>query len=150
MKTVANYHVLGFGQVDVVEQNDASDRFWDLFGSTGECLNEGSPFRRKPTRRAGKEFLLRQLKGDLGRLEKECERHRVGEEELDEAIHQAAQMNNARLNQTAESSHHERLISTAEAEAARINNGGRVRQLAYLFEVYGETGAIELLQLAGA
>jgi len=150
MKTVAGYPVLGFGQVDVVEHNDAGDRFWDLFGSTGECLNEGSPFRRKPTHRAVKAFLTCQLKGVVSRLERECERNRIGQQELDEAVHEAAQMNNARLNQTAESSQQKLLISTAEAEAARINNGGRVRQLAYLFEVYGETGAIELLQLAGA
>lgn len=150
MKTVASYHVLGFGQVGVVEQNDAVDRFWDLFGSTGECLNEGSPFRRKPTRRAVKEFLSRQLKEVVGRLEKERERNRIGQGKLDEAVHEAAQMANARLNQTAEDREQERLISSAEAEAARINNGGRVRQLAYLFEVYGETGAIEVLQHAGA
>lgn len=82
MKTVASYHVLGFGQVGVVEQNDAVDRFWDLFGSTGECLNEGSPFRRKPTRRAVKEFLSRQLKEVVGRLEKERERNRIGQGKL--------------------------------------------------------------------
>lgn len=150
MKTVANHHVLGFGQVDVVEQNDAGDRFWDLFGSTGECFNEGSPFRRKPTRRAVKEFLSCQLNEVLSRLERECERNRIGQEELDEAVHEAAQINNGKLNQTAEGRQQERLISAAEAEAARINNGGRIRQLTYLFEVYGETGAIEVLQKTGA
>ena len=150
MNTVASYHMLGFGQVEVIEQEDAGDRFWDLFGSTGECLNEGSPFRRKPTRHAVEEFLSRQLKEVLSRLEKECERNQIGQEELDEAVHEAAQMNNARLTQTAESREQERLISAAETEAARINNGGRVHQLAYLFEVYGETGAIEVLQKSGA
>lgn len=150
MKTVAGYRVLGFGQVEVVEQNDAGDRFWDLFGATGECLNEGSPFRKKPTRGAVEEFLSRQLKEVLSRLEKECERNRIGEEELDEAVHEAVQVNNARLNQTVEGQQQERLISAAETGAARINNGGRVHQLAYLFEVYGETGAIEVLKQAEA
>jgi hypothetical protein len=150
MKTVATYHVLGFGQVDIVEQNDAGDRFWDLFGSSGECLNEGSPFRRKPTRRAVEQFLSRQLKEVLRRLEKECEQNRIGQEGLDEAVHEAAQGNNTKLNQTAGSRQQERLISAAEAEAARVNNGGRVRQLAYLFEVYGEAETIEVLRKAGA
>lgn len=150
MKTVATYHVSGFGQVDVVEQNDAGDRFWDLFGPTGECLNEGSPFRPKPTRPAVEEFLSRQLKEILSRLEKECERNRIAHEELDEAVHEAAQRNNARLNQTVDGRQQERLISTAETEAARINNGGRSHQLSYLFEVYGEAGAIEMLRKAGA
>ncbi len=150
MKTVAHYHVPGFGSVEVVEQNDAGDRFWDVFGSSGECLNEGSPFRRKPTRRAVEQFLACQLKEVLGRLETECERNRIGQEELDEAVHEAAQRNNTRVNHTAGSRRQERLISAAEAEAARVNNGGRVRQLAYLFEVYGESGTIEGLRGAGA
>lgn len=150
MKTVAHYRVRGFGQVDVIEQNDAGDRFWDLFGSSGECLNEGSPFWEKPTRREVEEFLSRQLKEILSRLVTECERNRVGQEELDEAVHEAAQRNNARLNQTVEGRQQERLISAAEAEAARVNNGGRIHQLAYLFEVYGESVAIEVLRKAGA
>lgn len=150
MKTAATYHVPGFGDVDVVEQNDAGERFWDLFGSAGECLNEGHPFWTKPTRRAVEQFLSRQLKEVLGRLEKECERNRIGQEELDEAVHEAAQRNNARLNQTVDGRQQERLISTAEIEAARINNGGRAHQLSYLFEVYGEAGAIEVLRKAGA
>ncbi len=150
MKTVATYHVLGFGRVDVVEQNDAGDRFWDLFGSSGECLNEGSLFRTRPKRRAVEQFLTRQLKEVLSRLETECERNRVGQEEMDEAVHEAAQKNDAKLNQTAGSRQQERLISAAEAEAARVNNGGRIHQLAYLFEVYGESGTIEVLRKAGA
>lgn len=150
MKTAATYHVPGFGDVDVVEQSDAGERFWDLFGSADECLNEGHPFWGKPTRRAVEQFLSHQLKEVLGRLEKECERNRIGQEELDEAVHEAAQRNNARLNQTVDGRQQERLISTAETEAARINNGGRAHQLSYLFEVYGEAGAIEVLRKAGA
>lgn len=146
MKTVATHHVLGFGRVDVVEQGDAGDRFWDLFGPTGECLNEGRPFRAKPTRRTVEGFLAHQLKEILSRLEKECERYRIGQEELDEAVHEAAQMNNLRLNQMAGSRRQERLISTAEAKAARINNGGCVHQLAYLFEAHGEAGVLDVLK----
>ncbi len=148
MKTIAAYHVLGFDQVDLVEQNDAGGRFWDLFGSSGECLNEGSPFWEKPTRREVEEFLSRQLKEILGRLERECERNQLGQEELDGAVHEAAQRNNANLNQTAGSRQQEQLISAAEEQAARINNEGRVRQLAYLLEVYGEAGAVEVLRKA--
>lgn len=150
MKTVATYHVVGFGQVNVVEQSDAGDRFWDLFGSSGECFNEGSPFRTRPTRCAVEQFLTHQLKEVLGRLETECERNRIGQGGLDEAVHEAAQKNNARLNQTAGSRQQDRLISAAEAEASRMNNGGRISQLAYLFEVYGEAGAIEVLRMARA
>jgi hypothetical protein len=150
MIPVVSYSIPGFGQVDVIEQNHAGDRFWDLFGSSGECLNEGSPFHKKPTRHAVEEFLSVQLKEVLHRLETACERNKIGQEELDEAVHEAAQMNNTRLSQTAEGRKQERLISAAEAEAARINNGGCIHQLAYLFEVYGETGAIEVLRKAGA
>jgi hypothetical protein len=147
MITVASYRVLGFGDVNVVEQNGAGDRFWDLFASSGECLNEGNPFWRKPTRREVEEYLSRQLKEVLSRLEKECERNRIGQEELDEAVHEAAQRNNARLNQAAEG-RQERLISAAEEKSVRINNEGRPRQLAYLFEVYGEAGTLEALKKA--
>lgn len=148
MITVTTHHVPGFGRIDVVEQNDAGGRFWDLFGSSGECLNEGSPFWEKPTRREVEEFLSRQLKEILGRLERECERNQLGQEELDGAMHEAAQQNNAKLNQTAESRRQEQLISAAEDQAARINNEGRARQLAYLLEVYGEAGALEVLRTA--
>lgn len=150
MRTVATYHVLGFGRVDLVEQSRAGDRFWDLFGSSGECLNEGNPFHRKPTRRAVEQFLACELKEVLVRLETECDRNRIGQEGLDEAVHEAAQRKNARLNQTAGSRQQERLISAAEAEATRVNNGGRIHQLSYLFEVYGEAGTIEVLRKAGA
>ena len=150
MLTVASYHVPGFGAVDVVEQNDAGDRFWDLFASSGECLNEGDPFWREPTRNQVEEFLARQLKEVLSRLEKECERNQIGQEHLDEAVHEAAQTNNSRLDQAAEAHQQEQLIATAETEAARINNGGRTRQLAYLIEVYGEAGTIEVLRKARA
>src|SRR5437899_2236520 len=102
----------------------------------GNVSTEGSPFQRKPTRLAVEKYLALQLKEFLSRLEKECERNRIGQEELDEAVHEAAQMNNTRLSQTAEGRKQERLISAAEAEAARINNGGCIHQLAYLFEVY--------------
>ena len=145
MVTVASYHVPGFGRVDVVEQNDGDDRFWDLFASSGECLNEGDSFWRKPTRREVEEFLAPQLKEVLGRLEKECERNQIAQEELDEAVHDAAQTNNAGLNQMAEVRQQEQLISTAEQQAAQINNGGRACQLAYLFEVYGEATTVQML-----
>src|SRR5437867_13053356 len=82
MVTVASYHVPGFGRVDVVEQNDGDGRFWELFGSAGECLNEGSPFQRKPTRHALEKYLALQLKEVLGQLEKEHERNRIGQEAL--------------------------------------------------------------------
>lgn len=150
MKTVAHYHVPGFGSVEVVEQSDAGDRFWDVFGSSGECLNEGSPFRRKPTRRAVEQFLACQLKEVLGRLETECERNRIGQEELDEAVHEAAQAKKTDLGQAVGSRQREQLISAAEEQAARINNEGRARQLAYLLEVYGEAETIEVLRGAGA
>jgi hypothetical protein len=148
MTSVASYTIPGFGEVDVVEQNDAGDRSWDLFAPSGECLNEGHPFDRKPTRRALEEFLSAQLKEVLHRLETECERNRIGQEELDEAVYEAARVNNVRLNETAKKQRQERLISTTEEKAARINNEGRTRQLAYLFEVYGEAGALEVLKKA--
>jgi hypothetical protein len=145
MITVASYHVPGFGRVDVVEQNDGDDLFWELFASSGECLNEGDPFWGKPTRREVEEFLALQLKEVLSRLEKECEHNQITQEELDEAVHEAAQTNNAQLNQMAEVRQQEQLISTAEQQAAQINNGGRPCQLAYLFEVYGEAATVQAL-----
>ena len=148
MTTVAGYQVTGFGLVHVVEQNDAGDCYWDLFASSGECLNEGNPFRTKLTRHEVEAFLSHQLKEILSRLETERERNRIAQEELDEAIHEAAQTENARLNQTFEAREQERLVSTAEEKAARINNRGCVSQLAYLFEVYGEAGALEALKKA--
>lgn len=148
MKTVATHHVLGFGEVDVVEQNDAGHCFWGLFGSAGACLNEGHPFWTKPTRRAVEQFLSGQLKKVLSRLETECARNRIGQEDLDQLVHEATQRNNARLNEAAESRQQERLISEAEEQGARINNEGRAGQLAYLFEVYGEAGTIEALRKA--
>ncbi len=148
MTTVASFRVPGFGQVDVVEQTDAGERFWDLFASSGECLNEGNPFLKKPTQNEVEEFLAPKLDDILSRLEKECERNRIGQEELDEAVHEAAQTINARLNQVAEGQRQERLISTADEAAARINNGGRRHQLAFLFAVYGEVAAVEVLRKA--
>ena len=148
MKTVASYHVLGFGQVDVVEQDDTGDCFWDLFGPTGECLNEGNPFWKQPTRGEVGAFLSRQLKEILSRLEKECERNQLGQAELDEAVHEAAQAKNPDLSQAVGRRQQEQLICAAEEEAARINNEGRARQLAYLFEAYGEAGTIEVLKKA--
>lgn len=146
MITVASYHVAGFGTVDIVEQNDADDRFWDLFAASGECLNEGNPFCGKPTRSEVEEFLAQILKEVLTRLEMECEQNHIDQEHLDEAIYEAAQMNNAGLNHAAEAPQQERLISTAEERAARINNGGRRCQLTCLFEMYGERGTVESLQ----
>lgn len=145
MITVASYHVPGFGPVDIVEQKDAGDCFWDLFAASGECLNEGNPFWTKPTRSELEEFLAPKLKEVLTRLETECEHNHIDQEQLDEAIYEAAQMNNPGLNQAAEASQQERLISTAEERAARINNGGRRCQLACLFEMYGERGTVESL-----
>ena len=40
----------------------------------------------------------------------------------------------------------ERLITTAEEQAARVNNGGRASQLVHLLEAYGEAGAVKALQ----
>ena len=148
MTTVASFRVPGFGQVDVVEQSYAGDRFWDLFGASGECLNEVNPFLKNHTQHEVEEFLARKLNDILSRLERECERNRIGQEELDEAVHEAAQTINARLNQVAEGQRQEPLISTAEEAAARINNGGRRHQLAFLFEVYGEVAAAEVLREA--
>ncbi|ODU24066.1 MAG: hypothetical protein ABS95_02435 [Verrucomicrobia bacterium SCN 57-15] len=148
MTTVASHHVTGFGLVDVVEQNEADDCFWDLFAPSGECLNEGNPFQRKPTRREVENFLSRQLKEVLNWLEKECEQRHIGQEALDEAVHEAVQVENARLNQTAKGRPQEHLISIAEEKAARINNDGRTAQLSFLFEVYGETGALEVVKNA--
>ena len=146
MTTVASYHIPGFGTVDVVQQNDGRNRFWDLFAASGECLNEGHPFWSKPRRKQVVTFLAQDLKEALARIEKECERLKITQEDLDEVIHEAAQAGNRRLNQVSEEKQQERLITTAEEQAARANNGGRTSQLIYLLEAYGEAGAVKALQ----
>ena len=146
MTTVASYHIPGFGTVEVVQQNDGRNRFWDLFAASGECLNEGHPFGSKPRRKQVETFLAHDLKEALARIEKECERLKITQEDLDEVIHEAAQAGNRRLNQVSEETQQERLITTAEEQAARINNGGRTSQLIYLLEAYGEAGAVKALQ----
>jgi hypothetical protein len=57
MKTVTSYNVPRFGLVDVVEQVDGDDLFYDLFDPSGTCLNEGCPFWTKPTFREVRKFL---------------------------------------------------------------------------------------------
>lgn len=146
MATCVTYHIAGFGLVDVVEQNDTGNRFWDLFGASGECLNEGSPFWMEPTRCEVEQFLALQLKEILTRLEVECERNQISQADLDERVHEAAQSMSTRLNDTTNIRRQDRLISAAEAEAARINNEGRARQRTYLLEAYGADGAIQALQ----
>ncbi len=146
MTTVASYRILGFGTVDVVQQNDGRNRFWDLFAASGECLNEGHPFRSEPRRKQVEAFLAHDLKEALARIEKECERLKIAQEDLDEVIHETAQTGNLRLNQVSEEKQQDRLITTAEEQAARINNGGRASQLIYLLEAYGEAGALKALQ----
>ena len=146
MTTVASYHIPGFGTVEVVQQNDGRNRFWDLFAASGECLNEGHPFWSKPRRKQVETFLAQDLKEALARIEKECERLKITQEDLDEVIHEAAQAGNGRLNQVSEEKQQERLITTAEEQAARANNGGRTSQLIYLLEAYGEAGAVKALQ----
>lgn len=95
-------------------------------------------------------FLAARLKEALDRIEKECGKLSITQADLDELIHEAAQGDNTRLNQTSDVKRQERLIAAAEQHAARVNNGGRASQLVYLFEVYGETGAIEVLRNMGA
>ena len=146
MTPIASYHIPGVGTVDVVQQNDGRNRFWNLFAASGECLNEGHPFGSKPRRKQVKAFLAHDLKEALARIEKECERLKIAQEDLDEVIHEAAQAGNRRLNQVSEEKQQERLITTAEEQAARINNGGRASQLVYLLEAYGEAGALKALQ----
>ena len=146
MTTVASYSIPGFGEVDVVQQNDAGNRFWDLFAASGECLNKGHPFWSKPRRKQVETFLAQDLKETLARIEKECERLQITQEDLDEAIHEAAQAGNARLSQASDEKQQERLITTAEEQAARVNNGGRASQLVYLLEAYGEAGAVRVLR----
>ena len=146
MTTVASYHIPGFGTVEVVQQNDGRNRFWDLFAASGECLNEGHPFWSKPRRKQVETFLAQDLKEALARIEKECERLKITQEDLDEVIHEAAQAGNGRLNQVSEENQQERLITTAEEQAARVNNGGRASQLVHLLEAYGEAGAVKALQ----
>ena len=146
MTTVASYHIPGFGTVEVVQQNDGRNRFWDLFAASGECLNEGHPFWSKPRRKQVVTFLAQDLKETLARIEKECERLQITQEDLDEVIHEAAQASNRRLNQVSEEKQQERLITTAEEQAARVNNGGRASQLVYLLEAYGEAGAVRVLR----
>jgi hypothetical protein len=140
MIPVASYSISGFGEVDVAQQNDAGNRIWDLFAASGEWLNEGHPFRCKPRRAQVEAFLTERLKAALARIEKECKKLRTTQEELDELVHEAAQADNTRLNQTSDAKRQERLITSAEQHAARVNNGGRASQLVYLLEVYGEAG----------
>jgi hypothetical protein len=146
MTTIASHRIPGFGTVEVVQQNDGRNRFWDLFAASGECLNEGHPFWRKPQRKQVEAFLAHDLKEALARIEKECERLKITQEDLDEVVHEAAQTGNRRLNQVSEEKQQERLITTAEEQAARVNNGGRASQLVYLLEAYGEAGAVQALQ----
>ena len=146
MTTIASHRIPGFGTVEVVQQNDGRNRFWDLFAASGECLNEGHPFWRKPQRKQVEAFLAHDLKEALARIEKECERLKITQEDLDEVVHEAAQTGNRRLNQVSEEKQQERLITTAEEQAARVNNGGRASQLVYLLEAYGEAGAVKALQ----
>jgi hypothetical protein len=146
MTTVASYRIPGFGTVDVVQQNDGRNRFWDLFAASGECLNEGHPFWSKPRRKQVETFLAHDLKEALARIEKECERLKITQEDLDEVIHEAAQAGNTRLSQASDQKQQERLITTAEEQAARVNNGGRASQLVYLLEAYGEAGAVRALR----
>jgi hypothetical protein len=146
MTTVASYRIPGFGTVDVVQHNDGRNRVWDLFAASGECLNEGHPFWSEPRRKQVETFLAHDLKEALARIEKECERLKITQEDLDEVIHEAAQAGNRRLNQVSEEKQQERLITTAEEQAARVNNGGRASQLIYLLEAYGEAGTVNALQ----
>jgi hypothetical protein len=146
MTAVANYSIPGFGEVDVVQQNDAGNRFWDLFAASGEWLNEGHPFQYKPRRVQVEAFLAQRLKEALVRIKKECKRLKITQEELDELVHEAAQADNTRLNGAPEKSQQERLIAAAEEHAARVNNGGRASQLVYLLEVYREAGVLEALR----
>jgi hypothetical protein len=146
MTTIASHRIPGFGTVEVVQQNDGRNRFWDLFAASGECLNEGHPFWRKPQRKQVEAFLAHDLKEALARIEKECERLKITQEDLDEVVHEAAPTGNRRLNQVSEEKQQERLITTAEEQAARVNNGGRASQLVYLLEAYGEAGAVQALQ----
>ncbi len=146
MIPVASYIIPGFGEVDVVQQNDAGNRIWDLFSASGEWLNEGHPFRYKPRRAQVEAFLTERLKAALARIERECKKLRTTQEDLDELVHEAAQTDNTRLNQTSDAKRQERLITSAEQHAARGNNGGRASQLVYLLEVYGEAGVLGALR----
>ncbi len=146
MIPVASYSIPGFGEVDVVQQNDAGNRIWDLFATSGEWLNEGHPFRYKPRRVQVEAFLAERLKEALARIRKECKRLRITQEDLDEVVHEAAQEDNTRLNQTSDARRQERLITSAEQHAASVNNGGRASQLAYLLKVYGEAGVLGALR----
>lgn len=146
MIPVASYNIAGFGEVDVVQQNDAGNRIWDLFAASGEWLNEGHPFRCKPRRAQVEAFLAERLKAAPARIEKECKKLRTTQEDLDELVHEAAQADNTRLNQTSDAKRQERLITSAEQHAARVNNGGRAVQLVYLLEVYGEAGVLGALR----
>src|ERR1035441_9605639 len=82
MTTVASYSIPGFGEVNVVQQNDAGNRFCDLFAASGEWLNEGHPFRYKPRRVQVEAFLAQRLKEALVRMKKECKRFKITQEDL--------------------------------------------------------------------
>ena len=146
MIPVASYNIPGFGEVDVVQQSDAGNRIWDLFSASGEWLNEGHAFRCKPRRAQVEAFLAERLKAALARIEKECKKLRTTQEDLDELVHEAAQADNMRLIQTSDAKRQERLITSAEQHAARVNNGGRASQLVYLLKVYGEAGVLGALR----
>lgn len=148
MITVATYSVPGFGEVSVVRQNDAGNPCWDLFGPSGEWLNEGHPFRCKPRRAQVEAFLAQRLKEALARVSKECRRLHIQQEDLDELVHEAAQADNPRLNEAPGEKQQERLINKSEECACRINNRGRAGQLIYLLEIYGETGVLAALREA--
>ena len=61
-KTEFTVDVPGVGKVDVVRQDDGDDDngkpqyFWDLFDQAGSCLNEGSCFWTKPTKKEVVDF----------------------------------------------------------------------------------------------
>ena len=145
MTTVASYRIPGFGEVNVVRQNDAGHPLWDLFAS-GEWLNEGHPFGCQPRRAQVEAFLAEKLKGVLARVSKECRRLKIQQEDLDELVHEAAQADNPRLNEAPGEKRQERLITSVEARACRVNNRGRADQIIYLLEAYGEAGVITVLR----
>jgi len=146
MITVATYTVPGFGEVSVVRQNDAGNPCWDLFAASGEWLNEGHPFRYKPRRAQVEAFLAERLKEVLARVSKECRRLKIRQVDLDELVDEAAQANNPELNEAPGEKQQERLISSAEERACRVNNQGRADQLVFLLEAYGEAGVMTALR----
>lgn len=109
MIPVASYRIPGFGEVDVVQQNDSGNRIWNLIAASGEWLNEGHAFRHEPRRAQVETFLAARLKEALDRIEKECGKLSITQADLDELTHEAAQGDNTRLNQTSDVKRQERL-----------------------------------------